>query len=108
VTGTTWLICGFAELSECDLYLKLTVGSASAESTIKADTNSPVWNEYLLTALETALTASFEIEVRDDDPVGSVQIGSCTPKVTPAELSAGKLVVDCGDAKEVTFSFQKI
>jgi hypothetical protein len=108
VTGSAWIVCGFAELSACDLYVILKVGNATAQSSIKEDSQTPVWNEYLLTALETALTTSFEVEVRDDDPVGSVQIGSCTPKVTAAELAAGKLVTECEDAKELTFSFQKI
>jgi hypothetical protein len=109
VTGSAWLVCGFAELSDCDLYVILKVGTASAQSTTKSNTQSPVWNEYLLTATETALLASFNVEVRDDDsPLGSVKIGSCSPKLTAAQLSAGKLIVDCGDAKSVTFSFQKI
>jgi hypothetical protein len=108
VTGSAWIVCGFAELSDCDLYVILKVGSASAQSTVKDNTQNPVWNEYMMTALETSLTKSFEVEVRDDDPIGSVQIGSCSPKVTSSQLSAGKLVTDCGDAKELTFSFQKI
>jgi len=109
VTGSAWLVCGFAEFSDCDLYVILKVGSASAQSTTKNNTQSPVWNEYLLTATETALIGSFNVEVRDDDsPLGSVGIGSCSPKVTSSQLSSGQLIVDCGDAKSVTFSFQKI
>jgi len=108
VTGSAWIVCGFAELSDCDLYVILTVGNATAQSSVKVDTQNPVWNEYLLTALETSLTTNFEVEVRDDDPIGSVGIGSCTPKLTTTELAAGQLKVDCGDAKELTFSFQKI
>lgn len=108
VTGSAWIVCGFAELSDCDLYVILKVGNVTAQSSIKVDSQNPQWNEYLLTATESALTASFEVEVRDDDPIGSVQIGSCTPKVTSTELGAGQLKVDCGDAKELTFSFQKI
>lgn len=109
VTGAAWLVCGFAEFSDCDLYLILKVGSASAQSTTLWNSQSPVWNEYLLTATETALIGSFNVEVRDDDsPLGSVQVGSCSPKVTSSQLSGGQLIVDCGDAKSVTFSFQKI
>jgi hypothetical protein len=108
VTGNSLIVCGFAEFSACDLYVVLKVGNATAQSTIKVNTNDPVWNEYLLTALETSLTTSFEVDVRDDDPIGSVSIGHCQPKVTSTELIAGKLVVDCGDAKQVTFTFQKI
>ena len=105
ITGSTWLICGFAELSECDLYVILTVGNKKATSTTKVDTNKPNWSEYLLTETEAALIKSFEVEVRDDDPIGSVQIGKCKPSITAATLKSGKLVTDCGDAKSVTFSF---
>ena len=105
VTGSSWIVCGFAELSECDLYVILTVGSKKATSTVKADTNKPIWNEYLLTETEAALIKNFEVEVRDDDPIGSVQIGKCTPTITSATLKGGKLTTTCGDAKQLTFSF---
>jgi len=108
VTGSSWIVCGFAELSECDLYVTLKVGKAQATSSIKVDTNSPTWNEYMLTATGTDLTSSFEVEVRDDDPVGSVQIGSCTGSITSADLTAGTYVHDCGDAKQVTWKLESI
>ena len=106
VTGSSWIVCGFAELSECDLYVILTVGNKSTKSTVKADTNKPTWNEYLLTDTEAALIKSFEVEVRDDDPIGSVQIGKCTPSISASTLKSGQLVTDCGDAKQVTFTFK--
>lgn len=108
VTGSSWVVCGFAELSECDLYVNLKVGKASAQSSIKDNTNNPVWNEFMLAATEADLVKSFEVEVRDDDPIGSVQIGSCTPSVSTTDLAAGTHVSDCGDAKQVTWSFTKI
>ncbi len=106
VTGSSWIVCGFAELSECDLYVILTVGNKKATSSVKTDTNKPTWNEYLLTETESALIKNFEVEVRDDDPIGSVQIGKCTPTITAATLKGGSLVTTCGDAKQLTFSFQ--
>ena len=105
VTGSSWIVCGFAELSECDLYVILTVGNKKATSSVKADTNKPTWNEYLLTETEAALIKNFEVEVRDDDPIGSVQIGKCKPSISSATLKSGKLITDCGDAKSLTFSF---
>ena len=105
VTGSSWIVCGFAELSECDLYVILTVGNKKATSSTKVDTNKPTWNEYLITETEAALIKNFEVEVRDDDPVGSVQIGKCTPSITSATLKSGQLVTDCGDAKSLTFTF---
>jgi hypothetical protein len=109
VTGSAWIVCGFAEFSACDLYVTVKVGSATAKSTTKWNSQNPTWNEYLLTATDTALMASFHVEVDDDDdPLGSVNIGKCDPKITSAELKAGKLVVDCGDAKQLTFTLQKI
>ena len=109
VTGNSLIVCGFAELSECDLYVVLKLGLAGAQSTILPNTNNPVWNEYLLTALETTLiTTALDVDVRDDDPIGSVSIGHCQQKVTAAALAAGQIVFDCGDAKQVTFAFQKL
>lgn len=108
ITGSTWLICGFAELSECDLYVNLKVGNKTAKSTTKVDTNKPLWNEYMLTETDANLIKDFQVEVRDDDPIGSVQIGKCSPSISTSTLTSGKLVKDCGDAKQVTFSFTRM
>jgi len=108
VTGSSWVVCGFAELSECDLYVILKVGSGTAQSSIKDNTNSPSWNEFMLAATESDILKKFAVEVRDDDPIGSVQIGKCEPTITTADLQAGTHTSDCEDAKQVTWSFQKI
>jgi len=108
VPGTSWLVCGFAEASECDLYVTLKVGKAQATSSIKVNTNSPVWNEYLLAATDTDLMSSFEVEVRDDDPIGSVQMGECTGSISSTNLSDGTYVHDCGDVKQLTWQLDPI
>jgi hypothetical protein len=108
ITGSSWIVCGFAELSECDLYVILKVGNATSQSTIKDDNNNPAWNEFMLAASESDIVKKFEVEVRDDDPIGSVQIGECEPAITTADLQAGTHTSDCEDAKQVTWSFQKI
>jgi C2 domain len=108
ITGSSWIVCGFAELSECDLYVILKVGNATSKSTIKENSNSPAWNEFMLAASESDIIKKFEVEVRDDDPIGSVQIGKCEPTITSADLAAGTHTSDCKDAKQVTWSFQKI
>lgn len=102
------LVCGVTEFSACDLYVILKVGNVTAESSKIDNSNEPQWNEYLLTALDTVLIESFDVEVRDDDPVGSAEIGKCEPEITQEVLDAGELVTECGDIAELTFSFTPI
>ena len=103
-----WLAC--AE-SNCDLYVKLTVGGATATSTIKADNNNPVWNQYLLVAADSSLKASFKATVYDDDYGPDPTVGGCTGTITSSVLAAGKVELQCTyltvKVCKVTFSFVK-
>jgi hypothetical protein len=88
-------------------------------STIKADNNSPTWNEVLLTASTTQLTTgSVKLQLMDDDIGADGVIGGITwlSGLPAATLAAGKadvlLVKQLGTtglkAKSVvTLTFQK-
>jgi len=105
-------VCGLE--SNCDPYVVLTVGGTTGTSSIKADTNDPVWNDQLLNASAADIEKSFDIQVWDDDYGPDDQVGACSWKVTDADLAAGKIVQHCGSAngttyvKDLTFSFQPI
>ena len=103
-----WLAC--AE-SNCDLYVKLMVGSATATSTIKADNNNPTWNQFLLVAADSSLKASFKAVVYDDDYGPDPTVGSCTGTITQSTLSAGQVELQCTyltvKVCKVTFTFVK-
>lgn len=108
VVANPWVAC---QEANCDLVVTLTVLQLTATSTMIQDNNSPVWNEYLLTAPESDLTSSFVAKVYDDDYV-DIKIGDCAPTVTPSILASGSLTTTCnfygiGDTVELTFSFQK-
>ena len=96
--------CGMGDT--CDAFVQLKVGSASAKSSTKANTESPIWNEYMLTATETDLKKSFAVEVFDEDTIWDDSIGKCTPTITASILTAGKLVTTCGTVKSLTFEFK--
>jgi hypothetical protein len=106
--GTSWTACGWTELSQCDLYVILTVGNATATSTVKENNNNPTWNEFMLAATKDNILNDLKVEVRDDEPIGSEQIAECTPAITESDLSAGQHVSDCGDVHKLTWQFQGI
>jgi hypothetical protein len=106
VTGSSFIVC--IDINKCDLYVILKVGNATAKSSVKIDTNDPSWKEFMLVATEADIIKKFAVEVRDEDPIGSGQVGKCTPKITAADLQAGTFSSDCGNAKQLTWSFQKI
>jgi hypothetical protein len=94
VTGS----CGIMELfTSCDPYVILKVGSAQATSSIKVDENNPSWNEYMLNGSEADLTQTFDVEVRDDDPIGSDEIGKCQGQISSSDLGNGQYVHECGE-----------
>ena len=103
-----WLAC--AE-SNCDLYVKLQVGSTTATSTIKADNNNPIWNEMLMIISDTKLKTSFKATVYDDDYGPDPTVGGCTATITPSVLLAGKVETQCTyltiKVCKVTFTFVK-
>lgn len=107
-------ICGLE--SSCDPYVILTVGTTKGQSSIKADTNQPAWNDALLNATAQEITTSFSIEVYDDDYGPDDKIAACSWKVTDADIAAGKIVQHCANpmnaadvtVKDLTFSFQPL
>jgi hypothetical protein len=105
---STWSVCGFAEWSDCDLYVILSVGNATAESQIVEDTNSPTWNEYLLTAKESSLLSSFNVLVRDWDSIDYVTVDECDLKIDESILSKKDFTTPCGDHMELTFRFERL
>ena len=106
----SWLVCGWSGLypeTKCDPYVEISVGSTTKTSSTKADTHTPVWNEPLLTASETDLTGQVVIKVKDEDTGPDETIGTCYPKITSADLSAGKKVDNCGaDVTDLTLEFK--
>jgi hypothetical protein len=104
--------CGLE--SNCDPYVILTVGKTKGQSSIKLDTDKPLWNEMLLNATEGEITTSFDIEIYDDDYGPDDQPGKCSWKVTTTELAAGKMTQHCGSpfgttyVKDLTFEFKPI
>jgi hypothetical protein len=107
-------ICGLE--SSCDPYVILAVGKTTGQSSIKADTNQPAWNNQLLNATAQEITTSFSIEVWDDDYGPDGKIAACSWKVTDADIAAGKVVQHCANpydaaditVKDLTFTFQPL
>jgi hypothetical protein len=99
--------CGYLD-GGCDPYVILTVGSTKATSAAISDNNSPSWNkEALLTAKGSDIISGFNVEVWDSEVTMDSQIATCAPKVTDADLAAGKLVAACGTTvKDLTFTFE--
>lgn len=97
--------CGLGDT--CDAFVVLKVGSTSKTSTTKDDTESPIWNELMVTETETDLTKSFAVEVFDEDLYWDDSLGKCSPSITKSVLAAGKLVTSCGTVKELTFEFKQ-
>lgn len=108
LTSSAWVACVEAN---CDMYVKLVVGSTTATSKIKADNNAPTWNELLLVTTDTALKASFKATVFDDDIGPDGLIGNCSATITSAVLQKGSLEIQCTylttKAVKVTFGFVK-
>jgi len=95
--------CGLGDT--CDAYVVLKVGNTTKTSATKDDTNTPVWNEYMLTESDTNLQKGFSVTVYDEDLAFDDTIGTCTPTISTSVLSAGKLITTCGDASKLTFTF---
>jgi hypothetical protein len=106
----SWTVCGWSGLypeANCDPYVVLTVGQTKGQSSTKIDNHKPAWNEQLLSAPEADLLASFHVEVMDEDTGPDETIGDCYLKVTTADLTAGKLVQNCGkNVFDLSFEFQ--
>lgn len=96
--------CGWTDT--CDAFVILKVGGTTKTSKTKEDTESPAWNEYMLTESETNLTKGFDVQVMDEDVSWHDTIGTCKPSITSTILQSGKLVTTCGDAKSLTFKFE--
>lgn len=95
--------CGLGDT--CDAFVVLKVGNTTKTSATKDDTNTPVWKEYMLTESDTNLQKGFSVTVYDEDLAFDDTIGTCTPTISAAVLSAGKLVTTCGNASKLTFTF---
>jgi hypothetical protein len=108
ITLVSALISGGCGLGEtCDPYVELTVGGVTKTSATKGDTETPTWNQELMTAKESDILNGLGVKVMDEDWGPDDTVGTCTLKVTAADLAAGKLVQHCGDrVKDLTFSFQ--
>lgn len=110
ITGGRIDTCGTMELwGACDAYVILKVGGAQATSSVKANNNTPTWNEFMLEASETELTRGFDVEIRDDDPFGSVELGQCQQELTSNDLNSGTYVHACGGTvKELTWNIDPV
>ena len=82
---------------KCDLYVELDVGGTKAKSTVKKDTDQPIWNETLLIATQSAITSKFEAKVVDEDPFSAQTMGDCKPTITSKDLTAGTITAECGN-----------
>jgi hypothetical protein len=98
--------CGLGDT--CDAFVVLTVGKVVVTSSTKDDANSPSWSEYMLTATESELSKQFDVVVKDEDTISDDTMGTCSLAITSSVISAGKIVSDCGDAKNLTFTFAGI
>ena len=88
----------------CDYYVKLTVGNQSGQSSVKADTDSPTWNETLINSAKGSdIIKKFEGKVYDEDVAFDQWVGDCKPTVTTKDLAAGTLKVDCGNYSSMGF-----
>lgn len=93
----------------CDLYVKLKVGTKTAQSKMIENNNGPTWNEELLTVSNTELSKGFTLELYDQDPIGSTGMCKAEHKTTTeAELTAGALSLDCKDLLTLTNATLKI
>ena len=109
ITGGDRGTCGVMELwGACDPYVILKVGQSRATSSVKANNNAPVWDEFMLHANEADLTRGIDVEVRDHDPIGSAELGRCRPALTPTHLDQGRYVHPCGDVKELTWQIDPV
>jgi hypothetical protein len=108
-------------MGPCDLYVILTVKTASNRTPTVWNNNTPVWNAFLLAASDSDLLSSFHPVLWDenagilpDQLIG----GTGVTALTQSQLNAGKAVVEFTVqpkppappklAARVTFSIQKI
>lgn len=104
-----WYACWEAN---CDLWVEVTVGTATGKSTTIDDNNDPEWNLYLLTAPEDALLTSFEAKLYDNDYTPTlVSVATCKAALTVGDLDGKEVSVSCDDlvssgVATVTFTFQ--
>jgi len=88
----------------CDFYVELEVGNAKATSSVKADTNSPVWNEQMLNSQLSEITKKFYAKVYEDDWPFDTYVGECKTTVTSTDVGKGTLTVDCGTYSYMGFT----
>lgn len=82
-----------------DPYIEIAVGSTTGKTTVKDNTFTPQWDEYLLTATAGEIAASnLAVTVYDDDAwLGKETIATCTVVVPDDVLASGWGVLSkCG------------
>jgi hypothetical protein len=94
----------------CDLYVELKVGTQTKQTNVVSDTNTAVFNEYLLTATAKDLMGTIKITIIDYDPLDADDIiADCTNTIYESELEKGEATIYyCGsssDLKKIRFSF---
>jgi hypothetical protein len=93
--------------TEPDAYAELSVGTSKGTSTVKNNTYTPKWDEYLFTATAGAITSSagMKLVIYDDDvwPLSDEVIGACTVQVSDSVLASGSgVLAGCGSSGYIT------
>jgi len=107
--GKVWDPGALPGFLEPDVFVELISGTQKGNSGTKDNTNTPLFNDLVITAKASELKQSVIVKVWDEDPIPPDQlIGTCNVTFNGTDLLAGTFTVtDCGgiDAKTVNFSF---
>ncbi len=90
---STDLTIGWDVGSAPDPYLVLSVGAQSKQSSVKDDTYTPLYNELLLTAAASDLTAAVKMVIWDEDYGYDDQIAECDFKFSEYQLQKGQATI---------------